>query len=186
MRTEVTNSQYARCVSAGACTPPKNSRWNDPRYASYPVTDVTWQQANAYARWVGGRLPTEAEWEAACRGGIEQVYPWGDSAPTAALANFGGSRGGPVAVGAYPDGASPYGVLDMAGNVAEWTSTLYKTYPYYSDDGREDLSAAGSRVIRGGSYADGSEGIRCAHRVPRSPDLSGDFIGFRVARDRLD
>ena len=82
MRTEVTNAQYAKCVEAGACSEPNNTRWNDPAYAEHPVTNVNWEQANAYAKWAGGRLPTEAEWEKACRGTDGRIYPWGDEPPT--------------------------------------------------------------------------------------------------------
>jgi formylglycine-generating enzyme required for sulfatase activity len=130
MRTEVTNGLYKRCVEEGSCTEPNNTRWNDAGYADHPVTDVTWHQANVYAAWAGGRLPTEAEWEKACRGTGGRIYPWGDSAPTAELANYGNSVGDTMPVGKYsPQGDSAYGLIDMAGNVWEWTSSQYQSYP---------------------------------------------------------
>ena len=103
MRTEVTTAQYAGCVDAGACTAPGNSRWRDSQYADRPVTDVNWEQAQTYAEWAGGRLPTEAEWEKACRGDDLRPYPWGDADPSPELLNFDGSGIG--AVGSYPAGA---------------------------------------------------------------------------------
>ena len=96
-----------------------NGRYDKPQFARQPVTDVDWDQANSYARWVGGRLPTEAEWEKACRGTDARIYPWGSQPPPSPeLLNFADSGLGSVTdVGSYPDGASPYGLLDMAGNV---------------------------------------------------------------------
>ena len=101
MRTEVTNAQYGLCVEAKSCTAPNSSSWNDPQFGEHPVTDVTWYQANDYAKWVGGRLPTEAEWEKACRGTDGFIYPWGDSGPTADLANFNSNVGDTTPVGKY-------------------------------------------------------------------------------------
>ena len=145
MRTEATNAQYNKCVEAGGCRKPPNDRWNDPVYADQPVTDVTWQQAREYAGWVGGRLPTEVEWEKACRGADGRIYPWGGSVPTANLANFDNNVGDTTVVGRYsPQGDSPYGLVDMAGNVWEWTSSRYALYPYNPADGREDDSSDSS------------------------------------------
>jgi formylglycine-generating enzyme required for sulfatase activity len=180
MRTEVTNAQYLRCVRAGACSAPDNDRWEDPAYAQHPVTVVTWQQANEYARWAGGRLPTEAEWEKACRGPDGLAYPWGNDAPTDERANFGAADGDTARVGKYPEGASPYGVLDMAGNVWEWTSSKPMDYPYDPADGREDLGGDGARVLRGGAWGYDADWVRCALREPLDPTLTYDDDGFRV------
>jgi formylglycine-generating enzyme required for sulfatase activity len=180
MRTEVTNAQYAKCVLADACSEPNNARWNDPAYAEHPVTVVTWFQANDYAKWVGGRLPTEAEWEKACGGTDGRIYPWGKETPTADLANFNQNVGDTKPVGSYPQGASPYGVLDMAGNVLEWTSSLFEPYPYDAADGRENSEAGGTRTLRGGSWDYGVSGVRCAYRNDDYPYYRSTYSGFRV------
>jgi len=127
--TEITNAHYARCVDAGACTPPHNDHWRNSDQVDYPVTHVDWEQANAYAQWVGGRLPTEAEWEKAARGTDGRTFPWGDDLTDDQRLNFN-SMAGVVAVGSYPAGASPYGALDMAGNVEEWVADWYAPDAY--------------------------------------------------------
>ena len=181
MRTEVTNGQYRRCVEAGACTAPNNARWNDAVYADHPVTGVTWQQATAYAAWVGGRLPTEAEWEKACRGTAGGIYPWGDGSPTENLANFFPNTGGTMPVGSYsPQGDSPYGVADIAGNVWEWTSSRPEPYPYTAGDRPEDPGAEGKRVLRGGAWYLGADYIRCASRFSFGENYGYYDFGFRV------
>lgn len=149
-RFEVTNARYLRCIEAGVCTRPVGRGYDDTTKANLPVTIISWQQTVTYCRWVGKRLPTEAEWEKAARGTDGRRYPWGNSFE-AELANVGYTAG-TTPVGSFPKGASPYGAMDMAGNVWEWTSSLYKPYPYDPHDGREDLAARGSRVERGGSW----------------------------------
>ena len=179
MRTEVTNDQFGKCVEDGGCKEkPGNSRWNDPAYADHPVTNVTLYQANEYAAWVGGRLPTEAEWEKACRDTDGRIYPWGNKAPSADLANFNSSDTKPV--GSYPDGASSYGALDMAGNVWEWTSSLYRPYPYDAHDGRENPESSESRTLRGGSFYHFDFYVRCAVRDFGKPVDGDNLTGFRV------
>ena len=183
MRTEVTNAQYGRCVEAKACTAPepKNSSWRDPAYAEHPVTDVSWHQANAYAKWVKGRLPTEAEWEKACRGTDGRIYPWGYPTPTADLANFNRNVNETTPVGRYsPQGDSPYGLADMVGNVWEWTSSQYQPYPYNDADGRENLEGNASRMFRGGSWVNPAYNVRCADRGIFNPDDGGGNVGIRV------
>ena len=210
-RTEVTNEQYRRCVDADACRASDYAnydRYNDPRQ---PVVGVDWPDARAYCQWLGEgtgqeyRLPTEAEWEKAARGTDGREYPWGDVFDGRTLnscdvncefvwkdreADDGYQYTAPV--GSYPAGASPYGALDMAGNVGEWCSTLYADYPYDPDDGREDLEAEGMRVVRGGSWG-GYWGLaRCASREGYVPDywvgpgFGFDHVGFRVAASRLE
>ena len=181
MRTEVTNAQYGLCVEAKSCTAPNSSSWNDPQFGEHPVTDVTWYQANDYAKWVGGRLPTEAEWEKACRGTDGFIYPWGDSGPTADLANFNSNVGDTTPVGKYsPQGDSPYGVVDMSGNVWEWTSSQYQPYPYNAADGRENQEGDADRTLRGGAWGDLDDLVRCAFRNSLNPDNGLDDVGFRV------
>lgn len=181
MRVPVTNAQYRRGVEAGACERPNNSRWDNPQFAQHPVTDITWFQAQEYAKWVGGRLPTEAEWEKAARGTDGREYPWGNDEPTPELCNYYGSGLGTwTDVGSYPKGASPYGVLDMAGNVWEWTSSQYRYYPYDADDGREDTESDARRTLRGGSWGNFGLDVRCAARDGGFPVGSYGYSGFRV------
>jgi len=163
--------------------PPKdgNRRYSDAQFADQPVTGVTWSQAQAYAAWVGGRLPTEAQWEKACRGTDGRTYPWGNQNPTPDLLNYRGTGLDTwSSVGSYPSGASPFGTLDMAGNAWEWTSSAYANYPYNPRDGREDLKSGKSRVVRGGSFNLNAYYVRCAVRFDLSPDNGGGSIGFRV------
>jgi formylglycine-generating enzyme required for sulfatase activity len=180
-RVEVTNRRYLRCMEAGRCTPPSGSDPAQHARAEEPVTILSWAQADAYCRWAGKRLPTEAEWEKAARGVDGRRYPWGDSfAPGRASA---GRTFGLGPVGRHPAGASPYGVLDMAGSVWEWTASLYRPYPYDARDGRNDPTARGARVNRGGSWHYGPWYVRTTYRATadhgyrRVPDL-----GARCAR----
>jgi len=185
MTAEVTNRQYAQCVKAGSCTPPQDSeRWLNPDYADHPIVGVDWEQATTFAAWAGGRLPTEAEWEKACRSADGRAYPWGDAAPTHDIANYDGVLGDTTPAGSYPGGASPYGAVDMSGNVWEWTSSLYKDYPYRADDGREAPTAAGRRVVRGGSYYYTYYQLACSFRSPIAPDVVSPQTGLRVVFDR--
>jgi formylglycine-generating enzyme required for sulfatase activity/predicted Ser/Thr protein kinase len=178
---EVTSERYAQCVAAGACSASDCSS-----EANHPVLCADWNQAQAYCAWIGGRLPTEAEWEFAARGGLEgKLYPWGDDSPVCqAGATNGGNfadcgNGDAIAVGSYaPNG---YGLYDMAGNVWEWTSSLYQPYPYNAQDGREDLSASGSRVLRGGGWSYFANALRVAYRSSFDPAGRNDVIGFRCA-----
>lgn len=185
-RTEVTNAQYADCVKAGACAAPDNEDYIRAEFAQWPVTDVTWYNANKYAAWVGGRLPTEAEWEKACRGTDGLIYPWGNAAPTDEHLNFNHPTNGVVKdVGSYPKGRSPYGALDMAGNVWEWTSSELRDYPYRADDGREVPNRA-NRVLRGGAFYDVAENVRCAVRIADSFGSSYKGFGFRVVTSLVE
>jgi formylglycine-generating enzyme required for sulfatase activity len=147
---------------------------------NHPVVHVSWDDASAFARWAGKRLPTEAEWEKAGRGTDGRRYPWGNDTPNKHLCNFANNLQGTTPVGDYPAGASPYGALDMAGNVWEWMGSLYKPYPYDPGDGRENLQAGGVRVVRGGSWGgNDSRALLSSCRGNGDPDSRDFFIGFR-------
>jgi len=149
--------------------------------SNHPVTCVSWQDALTFCAWAGVRLPSEAQWEKAARGEDGRIWPWGNEVPDKERCNFGRNVGDTTAVGNYSKGASPYDVLDMAGNVWEWTSSLWQKYPYKLDDGREDPVDHGRRVVRGGSF-DIYFGyyVRCAYRSHSFPVNRDLGIGFRV------
>jgi formylglycine-generating enzyme required for sulfatase activity len=161
---------------------------NDPD--DRPVRYVNWRDVLAYCRWLSERtglpvtLPSEAEWEKAARGTDGRIYPWGDEDPTAELCNFSGNVGDTTPVGNYsPEGDSPYECADMAGNVWEWTRSLWgENYPYDPADGRENLEASGSRVVRGGAFGNSEDIVRCASRLSRRPlpNYRSRTDGFRV------
>jgi eukaryotic-like serine/threonine-protein kinase len=178
---EVTNRRYRMCVEADVCSPPLGPAYDAVVRLDHPVALVSWRQATEYCRWAGKRLPTEAEWEKAARGVDGRRYPWGDRFEAGRL-NAGHSAG-LVAVGNFPEGASPYGVLDMAGNVWEWTSSLYRPYPYDAADGREDPDARGARVNRGGSWYYGAAYVRTVYRATADHQYRRIAdLGFRCAR----
>lgn len=183
MRTEVTNEQYARCVEDGACNPPASDDWQDPELSDHPVTHVTWEQAAAYAEWAGGRLPTEAEWELAARADDGRPYPWGDELPTDELLNFNFAMGSSSPVGSYPEGAGPFGNLDMAGNVEEWVADRYDAEYYSTSPSRnpQGPDEGPLRTVRGGSYYSNGMDVRSFAREKILPDASFDSVGLRVA-----
>ena len=178
-RVPVTNEQYEQFVDAtGHATP---EHWTHGRIPAgqeqHPVGNVTWDDAQAFCKWAGVRLPAEAEWEKAARGTDGRLYPWGNEPPTAERCNV--NSGPTTPVGSYPKGASPYGVLDMAGNVWEWTATKWAdNYHNYQPDDRPEGDAL--CVVRGGAFDDALQDARCAARYGLYPNNdSGDF-GFRV------
>jgi formylglycine-generating enzyme required for sulfatase activity len=151
---------------------------------NYPVVDVTWDDALAYCRWlekytmISVTLPSEAEWEKAARGADGRCYPWGNRPPTEELCNFHHS----TPVGHYsPQGDSPYGCADMAGNVWEWTRSAYKSYPYRPTDGREKLEQEATRVVRGLTFNNQEWMTRCAFRHHLAQVLHLNTLGFRIA-----
>lgn len=151
-------------------------------YENHPVVEVTWHGASAYCSWVNRRLPTEAEWEKAARGEDGRSYPWGNERPTSDLLNYIRSDvGEPSEAGDYPRGVSPYGVLDMAGNVSEWVNDWYNAYPGNSVNN----SSYGTviKVIRGGSWASNNFNIFSFVRGAWNPSDTLDFVGFRCAMD---
>jgi formylglycine-generating enzyme required for sulfatase activity len=192
----VTNAEYKQFIDATSHPVPNyNVSWCDTQdynwdpksrmypqdKADHPVVLVTWEDALAYAAWANKRLPTEAEWERAARGLNGRRYPWDDEAALGRCnckeAGFGGTS--PVCTFS-PAGDTPEGVVDMLGNVWEWTSSLYKPYPYDPNDGRESHQASGFRVLRGASWMNEVNMMNCLSR------LDGDFqfftnVGFRCA-----
>ena len=152
-RTEVTNAMYARCMESGACRATSTERTTIAGYENYPVVVNNWDQAQVYCKWAGSRLPTEAEWEKAARGTNGGAYPWGEGA-NCGQANYGKCTGEVQPVGSYPDFASPYGALDMAGNVWEWMVDVYPgTTDYMLKGGDWQTQAWGVRsAVRGGDW----------------------------------
>jgi formylglycine-generating enzyme required for sulfatase activity len=195
-RHEVTVAQFAAFA--------RESRWQVDARAidappSHPVAYVSWPDALAYARWLGAALereagsappvrsalaagwrvslPTEAQWEKAARGSDRRRFPWGDE-PRRDRANYEGN--GPMPVGRFACPECPYGLLDMSGNVWEWTASPYQPYPYDPADDRANLEADALWVMRGGHYGDGARLIRTTARGAADPGARRAFIGFRV------
>jgi len=187
-KTPLTNAQYAAFVEATDHRQP--GQWKDRKPPSgqedHPVVYVSWHDAVAYCRWLAEvtgrpyRLHSEAEWEKGARGTDGRLWPWGDQWDVERCNSEESGKGGTTPVGAYPQGASPYGLLDMAGNVWEWTRSVVKSYPYDPDDGRENLEAEGARVLRGGSWYNYRDLARCVVRDWSPPDGSSGSFGFRL------
>lgn len=186
----VTNEQYGLFVQSHNREHPV-SDWKKKK--NHPVVNVSWDGAQAYCKWLNDthgnelpqgfvfRLPTEAEWEKAARGEFGFEWPWGNEFDKNKCNSREGGKGGTTPVGAYsPAGDSPYGAADMAGNVWEWTQSLYKPYPYIATDGREDLKAIGERVLRGGSWDLNRNLARVSVRSFARPNSLWNGYGFRV------
>lgn len=182
-KTEVTNEMYRKCVISGACQRPNYGYGAD----QHPVVGVSWYEANEYCTWAGRRLPSEAQWEKAARGSDGRKYPWGNQSPDKTRANYGMSfyehMENITAVDRYPKGASPYGVLDLSGNVVEWVNdwyaeTYYQSSPYENPQGAEK---GFQRVLRGGSEGNHVRSLRAAFRYWSGPDGWYTYFGFRCA-----
>jgi len=198
-KTPVTNAQYAAFVEARGHEPPEYWSGRKPPGGeeNHPVVWVSWHDAVVYCEWLSEvtgrryRLPSEAQWEKGARGVDGRIYPWGDEWDPERCNWSEDDEGDTTPVGSYPRGASPYGLLDMAGNVWEWTRSLWGEdsedpdfdYPYDAEDGREDLAAGDEvyRVCRGGAFDEDQDSARCAYRDYYYPEYSGENLGFRVA-----
>lgn len=184
---EVTNFQYKRFIDATGNVPPGSWKGNSfiANKAFDPVTDVTWVDASAYCRWLGKRLPTEAEWELACRGEASNIYPWGNMPnPRNANTIFSGCTD-TVAVGTFsPNGDSPYSVADLVGNVSEWVSSPEISYPYLVQNEEIDSNNI-PRVIRGGDWLSSDDLARCSMRQSGEFETEVSWVGFRCAKSKV-
>jgi formylglycine-generating enzyme required for sulfatase activity len=196
-KLEITNAQFARFLNVSGYR--TKERWKEyitDGSGSYPVVHISWYDAAAYCRWAGLRLPTEAEWEKAARGCDGRKYPWGDrwdrnrcnnlqmnDKKISAKMLMMDRRRGTVPVGSIPGGMSPWGAMDMLGNAMEWCSSVYKSYPYSSRDGREDPRSKAERAIRGGCWFNNEDTLACAMREKTPPDYwyFYQYTGFRAA-----
>ena len=181
----VTNRQYAVFLEETQSAEP--AFWGEPEFSDpdQPVTGITYYEALSYCEWAGLRLPTEAEWEYAASGGKQFKYPTDNGKISHDQANIWGTGGRdiwletPSPVGVFPP--NPYGLYDMAGNVFEWTSSLYTRYPYDAEDGRESTLSGFHRVMRGGAWQFGPDYAATTYRHNFAAHLRYDYAGLRVA-----
>ena len=189
-RAEVTNALYRACIAADICTllqsPASSSHpdyANQPKYDTFPVVFVSWQQANTFCGWAGKRLPTEAEWEKAASWNsatnTKSEWPWGNTFDLKLLNSEESKIEDTTAVGMFPPELN--GTVDMAGNVSEWTNSVFRAYPYNEADGREDPKTPGPRTYRGGSWAQTEGKALAIWRQPAPPESAFNELGFRCA-----
>jgi formylglycine-generating enzyme required for sulfatase activity len=187
-KLEVTNAQYRECVASGNCMNLKKRTYiDDPAYDDHPVVNVNWHWAKSYCKWAGKRLPTEAEWEKAARGTDGRRYPWGEGVDCD-HAHYKDCGGQTVAVGSFPAGASPYGVLDMAGNawewvIDEWQEDYYQVSPYENPQGPVISGPQDMHVFRGGSWSETGDLLRSTYRTWYEPNAQYYNLGFRCVMD---
>lgn len=184
-KTQVTNAMFNACVAAGACqysvSHATNPNYHDPLFTNHPVVYVSWEAAQDYCAWTGGRLPTEAEWEKAARGPNGQRFPWGEEMARIKFANAGDEIGNTTPVGSFPYGKSYYGALDMGSNVREWVLDWYDAnYYQYSPSVNPQGPAGGEKkVLKGASFQDEWRYCRSANRLAHEPQSPGSTRGFR-------
>lgn len=195
-RYPVTNVDYAVFVAETGKEPPEH--WEAGRIpegkGEHPVVQVSWTDAVAFCEWLSRRvsgegddehlvrLPTEAEWEYAARGEPGRRYPWGDEAPSDRRANFRSEVGDTTPIGSYPEGATPDGIYDLAGNVWEWCGDWFGDYPPEDENDPTGLPSGASRVLRGGAFSGSPSLLRASYRLDARPDSRGATFGFRVVR----
>jgi formylglycine-generating enzyme required for sulfatase activity len=199
-RLEVTNGKFAIFLNASGNQLEEGAAWlslsesrivqeggefqAEPGYEEHPVTFVNWYGAAAYCQWAGRRLPTDAEWEKAARGSSGLSYPWGDEEPTCQSGNYAGCAGGTMSSGSYPVDTSPYGAMDMFGNVSEWVNA-WEGDEYWNTavESTVEPSPNRLRVVRGGGWTAEPFWGLTFYRGSLHPTLSGDGLGFRCAED---
>lgn len=185
--TDVTNKMYSQCIATGNCAPPAQEVgapvYSNPDYGDYPVVGVTWDMAANYCKWVQGQLPSEAQWERAARGDDGSVFPWGIDRPSCGLLNFAGCLGHASAVTSFPDGRSPYGALDMAGNVYQWVQDFYDEHAYDSMPLQNPTgpTSGDSHVLRGSSYETETALLPSGVRHFGATAYHSANLGFRCA-----
>ncbi len=179
---EVTNGQYKKFMDAAKHPAPEF--WEGGALPAgkekHPVTGVMWNDAVAYCKWAGKRLPTEEEWEKAARGTDGRIFPWGNKWKRKVAHTAERNKFDTMAVGKYPKGASPYGALDMAGNVAEWTASAYKPYP--GTTVQNEFFGDNRNVVRGGSWDDAKHYAVTTNRSKYTPVTTFENLGFRCVR----